>query len=317
MTYYYPLPRKAYRFRHQPIDITPLTNRYTVLAGFLSLLITVQRPRDILSVSRRIARLVKAYVKVAVHNHHMERKLKMLLNPIWRARVLNDLGGVDALNRWDGAVTRAQLRREGCWIPKRAPRYKDPEPVWHRSPERIAESERLKAHKRDCARACVNPLTMRNPYKMDRDGLFRLAPLPRQRGEDGKQRQPVIYSAQTIGDYSFNAVPVYKPEGLAPAPIWPVEFYAAIGFKLMYERRQYEDMDLAGQPALIIDDKAVEPEEDIIPAPLDASFIDAPSIVAPSIVAPSTVLCKASEDHSDLINFIGHKNYNYIFENPV
>jgi len=297
MTYFYPLPHKAYRFRHQPIDASPLTARFTVLMGVFSVLLTLGRSRDMLSVSRRIARTVKAYVKVATHNAHMERKLEMLLNPAWRTRVLDDLGGLGALHRWDEAVTRAQLRREGCWIPKRQPAYKDPEPVWWRTPDRIAESERLKAHKRDCARACANPLTVRDPYKMDRDGLFRLAPLPRQRGEDGAKHQPVIYSTQTIGDYSFNAAPIYKPEGLGAAPVWPVEFYAAIGFRLMYERRQYEQMDLSGQPALAIEDKEIE-----------QTSKEVTLSVKPAVTY---------EDHSDLINFIGEKNYNYIFENPV
>jgi len=229
MTYFYPLPHKAYRFRHQPIDASPLTARFTALMGIFSLLLTLGRAREMLSVSRRIARTVKAYVKVATHNAHMERKLEMLLNPAWRTRVLDDLRGLDALHRWDEAVTRAQLRREGYLAPRRERRGRcappiQEEPSWWRTPERIAESERLKAHKRDCARACANPLTLRDPYKMDRDGLFRLAPLPRQKepqehSEDGAIRQPVIYSAQTIGDYSFDAAPVFRAEGFGPAPV--------------------------------------------------------------------------------------------------
>jgi len=297
MTYFYPLPHTAYKFRHQPIDDAPLTARFTALMGLFSLFVTLGRSREMLSISRRIARTVKAYVKVATHNAHMERKLEMLLNPAWRTRVLDDLGGLDALYRWDEAVTRAELRRDGCWIPKRQPAYKDPEPVWWRTPERIAESERLKAHKRDCARACANPLTVRDPYKMDRDGLFRLAPLPRVRSKDSSKREPVIYSAQTIGEYNFNAAPVYQPKGLGAAPVWPIEFYTAIGVKLTYERRQYEEMDLSGQPALTIEDKAIEQTSK------ETSLFVTP---------PMT-----EGDHSDLISFIGEKNYDYIFENPI
>ena len=37
----------------------------------------------------------------------------MLVSPEWRSRVLEDLGGLKALARWDDAVTSAQMRPEG------------------------------------------------------------------------------------------------------------------------------------------------------------------------------------------------------------
>jgi len=60
--------------------------------------------------------------------------------------------------------------------------------------------------------ACVSEGTYRDPYKLDCDGMFRLAPLSRRSSKT--KRQLTIYSKQTIGDYNYNAVPVYKPDGL-------------------------------------------------------------------------------------------------------
>ena len=290
MTYVFPLPHKAYTFISRPIDVAPLVERYQLLMMLFSVMLSAGRPKAVLAVSRRIARLVRAYVKVATHNTHLARKVEMLLNPAWRSRVLEDLGGYEALYRWDEAVSRAQMRQQGNFAPQR---HTNPEPVWMREPERIAESERLKAHARDCASACVNPRTLRDAYKVDRDGLFRLAPLPRLRGE-GASRKAVIYTAQTIGDYRFNAVPIYRPDGLGPAPVWPIEFYAAIGIKLTYERGQYEEMDLTYEPALVIEEGDTV-SHDVIPYE-DSSY---------------------EGNQETLIQFIGVKNYNYIFENPV
>jgi len=145
---------------------------------------------------------------------------------------------------------------------------------------------------------------MRDPYKMDREGQFRLAPLPRER-DTKTERKATIYSAQTIGDYRFNAMPVYDPKdaglSLGPAPVWPIEFYAAMGIKITYERRQYEEMDFAGKPALTIEDGAIEYQE------------KTPHVPNPE--SNNVIPCKA--DKNELLEFIGQKNYNYIFENPV
>ena len=131
---------------------------------------------------------------------------------------------------------------------------------------------------------------------MDRDGLFRLAPLPREPRKDA--RKVTIYSAQTIGDYPFNAMAVYRPEGLGPAPVWPIEFYAAMGMKFTYERRDYDKMDLSHEPALKIEDRVIEDR-----------------VIEDKDVTPNNIM--RIDDRRVLIDFIGEKNYNYIFENPV
>ena len=228
----------------------------------------------------------------------------MLASPIWRKRVLKDLGGLRKLKLWDKAFQRAKGD-----LPQRKRRVtpKDPEPVWWRMPERIAISEQLKAHARRCAKACVSDGTYRDPYKLDCDGMFRLAPLPRAKHQ--RVREQTIYSKLTIGDYNYNAVPVYKPEGLGIATVWPMEFYAAMALEVedksaastdviphAYSLAQQNTPD-AGPNTLVRDDKTEDPEDkdewyDIIDDMID-------------------------KDMNVLANFIGINTYRYVFENPV
>jgi len=63
--------------------------------------------------------------------------------------------------------------------------------------------------------------------------------------------------------------------------------------KFTYERRDYDKMDLSQEPALKIEDKAIEDKE----------------------VTPNNIM--RMDDRRVLIDFIGEKDYNYIFENPV
>lgn len=254
-----------------------------------------------LSVSKRVARLIKAYVKVATHNAHLKRKVDMLLSPAWRARVLKDLGGSEALIRWDKSVTRARLRREGYLAPIK--RRKADRPIGFNTPAHIAESERLKAHKRDCARACAPAGDLRDPYKMDREGLFRLAPLPRlSGGQSAETRVPKIYTQQTIGDYHYNAIPLYRPKGLGPAPVWPIEFYAAMGMSLILERPNYAEIDLSDAPILQID---------------ETRHIEDNKTESEPFSVTRFMYCEAQSSPAPLIEFIGETNYNYIFEIPI
>ena len=112
MTYFYPLPHKAYKFISSPIDTAPLAERYQLLMVFISVMLTAGRPQAVLAISRRVARLVSAYVKVATHNAHLRRKVDMLVSPEWRSRFLEDLSGMTALARWDDAVSSAQMRHQ-------------------------------------------------------------------------------------------------------------------------------------------------------------------------------------------------------------
>ena len=300
MTYFY-LPPTSLKY----IDAKPLEARYLALIALIKTYIDIGRHREMERASYRMARTVKAYIKVLTHNDLLTRKLDMLANPIWRARVLKDLGGLRKLKLWDKAFQRAQGD-----LPKRrvAPRPKDPEPVWWRTTERMALSERLKAHARRCAKACLSDGTYRDPYKLDCDGMFRLAPLSRRSSKT--KRQLTIYSKQTIGEYEYNAIPVYKPDGLGIATVWPMEFYAAMALEAEDQSAAAKDVIphtciLAQQKtdpgpaglALVRDDNSEDPEDkdewyDIIDDMID-------------------------KDMNVLANFIGINTYRYVFENPV
>ena len=300
MTYFY-LPPTSLKY----IDAKLLEARYLALIALIKTYIDIGRHREMERASYRMTRTVKAYIKVLTHNDLLTRKLDMLASPIWRARVLKDLGGLRKLKLWDKAFQRAKGD-----LPQRKRRVtpKDPEPVWWRTTERMALPEQLKAHARRCAKACVSEGTYRDPYKLDCDGMFRLAPLPRAKRQGA--RKLTIYSELTIGEYEYNAVPVYKPEGLGIATVWPMEFYAAMALEAEDQNaaakdviphtcilaQQNKDPRSAGL-ALVRDDKTEEPEDkdewyDIIDDMID-------------------------RDMNVLANFIGIKTYRYIFENPI
>jgi len=209
------------------IDTAPLAARYAVLANAILAMVTAGRPRESTRLAHKVVRLVRALTRCEAHNHHLRRKLDMLCDRSCRERVLRELGGIRKLKLWEAARKRIEARREN---PPEAARLSISEqtPEWLLTPERIAESERLKAHARMCGRATAHPLILRDRVKMDFEGEFRLAPLPR--GERVKG-QPKIYTENSIVDYDWNAVPFAKVEGFGPASVWPVEFYAAMGLE--------------------------------------------------------------------------------------
>ena len=301
MTYFY-LPPTSLKY----IDAKPLEARYLALIALIKTYIDIGRHREMERASYRMARTVKAYIKVLTHNDLLTRKLDMLASPIWRKRVLKDLGGLRKLRLWDKAFHRANENLLGRCVPP-----VQSEHTWWRTTERMALSERLKAHARRCAKACVSDRTYRDPYKLDCDGMFRLAPLPRAKRQGA--RRLTIYSEQTIGDYEYNAVPVYKPDGLGIATVWPMEFYAAMALEVEDQNALSKDVIAPAEPstigmssqidpgsaglALVRDDKTEDPEDtdewyDIIDDMID-------------------------RDTNVLANFIGINTYRYVFENPV
>lgn len=205
--------------RQHFIDTAPLAARYEVLVQAVLAFIAAGRMREMLRHSYKIARLVRVYTRLERQNALWARKLEMLSDKGWRERVLRDLGGVRKLKLWEAARDRVLARGDSP-----ACESEPNEPAWLYTPERIAESERLKAHARKCARATAHPRVFRDRVTMDFDGLFRLAPLPRLRASG---RQIKVYTQNTIIDYDFNGIPFEAEIGLGPATVWPVEFYAA------------------------------------------------------------------------------------------
>ena len=220
------------------IDTAPLAARYAVLAKAILAMVIVGRPRESTRLTYKVVRLIRALTRCEAHNSHLKRKLDMLTHKPWREQVLKELGGLRKLKLWEAAKLRIETRAAAT--PKAV---KDERPAWHLTPERIAESERLKARARMCGRAAAHPLVFRDRCKMDFDGLFRLAPLPR--GERAKRRVKV-YTQNTIVDYDWNNIPFAKETGLGPAMVWPAEFYAAMGM----ERETEDDGENIKNPCI-------------------------------------------------------------------
>jgi len=205
------------------IDTAPLAARYEVLTQAVLSFIAVGQFGRMLKSSQTLVRLVRVFTRLEAQNALLARKLDMLANKTWRERVLRGLGGLRKLTLWEAAQHRIKAR-----LLARAERPIEAatsgSPSWLHTPERLAESERLKARVRDCRRASAHPLIFRDRCKMDFDGEFRLAPLLREPRADS---QMTVYTQNTIVDYNWNPVPFAKVKGFGPASVWPTEFYAA------------------------------------------------------------------------------------------
>ena len=76
MTYFY-LPPTSLKY----IDAKPLEARYLALITLIKTYIDIGRHRKMERASYRMARTVKAYIKVLTHNDLLTRKLDMLASP--------------------------------------------------------------------------------------------------------------------------------------------------------------------------------------------------------------------------------------------
>jgi len=206
------------------IDTAPLAARYELLCASMMMFIEAGQMARVLRLTHKVRRLVRAFTQLDRHNRLLRLKLDMLSNAAWRERVLRELGGLRKLKLWEAARARIEARRNSPPRPKPVS-ISEQTPAWLLTPSRMAESERLKAHARLCGRATAHPLILRDRVKMNFDGLFRLAPLPR--GERAKRRLK-IYTQNTIVDYDWNNIPFAKETGFGPASVWPAEFYAAM-----------------------------------------------------------------------------------------
>ena len=229
---------KTATFTYSPphlINTAPLAARYEVMIASLFAFIAAGRHGDVLLYSRKVLRLVRVFTRFEAQNILTKRKLEMLCNSAWRDRVLRELGGMRKLSLWEAASARIK-EREG-----RTPKPITPEaPSWLYTPERIADSERLKARARACAKACAPERVVRDRVKMDFEGEFRLAPLPR--GERAPRRRKV-YTAQSITEYDWNPLPFAPQSGFGPAAVWPAEFRAAMVVEARMEDTEIEDIE--------------------------------------------------------------------------
>ena len=208
------------------IDTAPLSARCDYLTQAILAYITAGHMGLVLRYSQKLLRLIRVHNRLTGANILVRRKRDMLRNSAWRRRVLWGLGGREKLRRWDEINARFMPRLET----KSAESLNgygpvDTPPAWLNTPERIAESERLKAKVRKIRRATVHPHIVRDRVRTDFDALFRLPPLPRKTRLPGAIK---IYTQQTIGDYDWNPIPFAKETGFGPACVWPAEFYAAM-----------------------------------------------------------------------------------------
>jgi len=203
-------PRLAYT-RPRAIDIAPLRLRIALLLSEIMTLAFAGRLTESLTASRAMGRAYKSLMRAQVHNRNLELKLRMLMSPAWRARVLSDLGGVRRLAAWTFASRRGATSREKP-AAERARRS-----AWW-----IEKTLRARARRREIAKACVHGRVFNDPCRLDRDGLFRLAPVAR-----GPRR--ACSNPDWDAPYRYDPVPKRALTGAkAVAVLYPLEFYSAV-----------------------------------------------------------------------------------------
>ena len=238
---------------HHFVDIAPLTARFDILMAAILAFIEAGHIVRALKLSHKMNRVVRLGIKLEKQNVLLKRKFDMLLDKCWRDRVLKELGGMRRLKSWEAAVARNA-------VPFTKPAHDhDAPPIWLFTPERRAESERLKEHAKKCARACVSAGVFRDKIRMDFEGEFRLPPIPRR---IGAVRREMIYTEASICDYFYNAMPYYEMKTFGPAAVWPAEFRMAIAAEAdihasikadskSTERERAEDGEIETKPSAI------------------------------------------------------------------
>ena len=293
--------------QHHFVDIASLPVRYAVLAQAILSFVTSGQFREAMRATQKVRRMIRLYVRLDTQNRLWARKIAMLSDRAWRERVLKELGGLRRLRMWEAARKRIEqsfLARSY----RPSPKAEASEPAWLYTPERLAESERLKAHIRKCARAGLSPLVTRDRVKMDFDGMFRLPPLPR---ITSSARSVIVYTKNSIVDYDFNPVPFAKVSGFGPAMVWPVEFYAAMGMEVE------SDISKGCHTAA----------NEVCPVSIPASGPHMRPGFVPQFHSMDSGLSLASQSQgrndrvgtsqTPLREVLPPKTYRYIFENPV
>ena len=289
------------------IDIAPLAARYKVLSQAILSFVTLGQFCEAMRATQKVRRLIGLYARLDTQNRLWARKIAMLSDRAWRERVLKELGGLRRLRMWEEAQKRLEQRalaRSDRPSPKPQPSV----PSWLYTPERLAESERLKAHVRKCTRVGLSPLVTRDRFKMDFDGMFRLPPLPR---IASSARSVKVYTKNSIVDYDFNPVPFAKLSGFGPAMVWPVEFYAAMGMEMEND----------------ISKGCLTTANKVCPVPMPESAPHMRAGFVPPFHSMDSGLSLASQSQgrndrvgtsqTPLQTVLTPKTYRYIFENPV
>lgn len=127
-------------------------------------------------------------------------KLRMLRTFAWRENVFKDLGGESAMKRWHNQPAKAICLK--------------------RKAKHLSEEERQKRdHIKLCAKTTAHPRILRDPCRLDAEGLFRLPPISRHPSTQFKHPNIITH------EYNYDPRPFYKIKGFSkPIMVWPDEF---------------------------------------------------------------------------------------------
>jgi len=140
----------------------------------------------------------------------------MLLRPNWREKVIADLGGWKRLRLWT-------FRQEALEVVHTSKIYRPPD---HPVPD--AEELKRRARMRELMKANIHPRILRDPFRMDFDGWFRLPPQTRLKNPINEHPQYFDY------EYDFDPRPMADFRGIkTPITVWPEEFRAAADVRPM------------------------------------------------------------------------------------
>jgi len=239
-----PLSAEAYQAeRISPtlrlLDLAPFEAAYEGLCALMMLLLDRGAHRQFFAASRQINKTVTAYIKASEFNGRVERKLDMLACAAWRSRVLAELGGRGAIERWE-RIMRRRLKLKAD-LKKQVQEWLKP----HASPaQRAARAANLAKARAALFRKQVQqggllaqggrgrsfdiatPGVLVDRVKVDQSGQFRLAPLERiVNVSRAPQKSPEGFPASLSQD-SKKRPKVYYSQ-LNPIAVWPAEFRAA------------------------------------------------------------------------------------------
>ena len=149
---------------------------------------------------KEVARFIRQVAIESEQADRYKRKLWMLRTKAVREKVFQDLGGIKAMMRWYSRPLEVeQMKRERKGLTQDEINYR--------------------IHFRFCAKQAHNPQIMRDPCKLDEEGVFRLPPIRRQ--HNPKPKEPT----RAPKEYDYDPRPVYEPFGFSePIMVWPDEF---------------------------------------------------------------------------------------------
>ena len=171
--------------------------------------------------SKQLGRAIQQLIQAEAHNGRVKTKAEMLMNAQWRARVLRDLGGEKALERWE--------RLSGHWRKPKDILKPHASPAQRRAQAANLEKAQLanrdklfKSGPKRKAGDDYHPNIVFDRVKVDMEGQFRLAPIMRQKIKIKAQAAPSPTPSKThIKSITYTKI--------NPIPLWPIEFRVAEG----------------------------------------------------------------------------------------